>query len=103
MRSAVGKQRTLLALIAIILVNGAILIYFHNKFWWPPDEGAYAHTAERILNGETLNSDVEEIHTGYLNFLHAFAFAIFGIKLVSMRYPLVAIAIIQSVLVYLLL
>jgi len=52
-------------------------------------------TAERILHGEILNSDVQEIHTGYLNFLHAAAFALAGEKLVSLRYPLIFVALIQ--------
>ena len=90
-----------LALALILLFNAAILVYFHDRFWWPPDEGVYAHTAERMLNGEVLNKDVEEIHTGYIHFIHVASFAAFGTKLVSMRYPLVISGFIQSVLMFL--
>ena len=85
----------------IVLFNAAVLVYFHDRFWWPPDEGVYAHTAERMLNGEVLNKDVEEIHTGYIHFIHVASFAAFGTKLVSMRYPLVISGFIQSVLMFL--
>ena len=90
-----GKRSILLAFAAATVFNCVVLLYFHNRFWWPPDEGQYAHTAERILHGEILNSDVQEIHTGYLNFLHAAAFALAGEKLVSLRYPLIFVALIQ--------
>jgi hypothetical protein len=78
-----------------------VLGYFHNRFWWPPDEGVYAHTAERMLNGEVLNKDVEEIHTGYIHFIHVASFAAFGTRLVSMRYPLMLAGFLQSLLMFL--
>src|SRR5205085_1475649 len=74
-----SRKLFLIALLITIAFNGIVLIYFHNRFWWPPDEGVYAHIAERVLKGETLNSDVEEIHTGYLNLLHSAVFGVFGI------------------------
>jgi hypothetical protein len=101
-----SKRSNKLFLVALLLVlafNAVVLIYFHNRFWWPPDEGVYAHIAERVLKGEALNSDVEEIHTGYLNLLHSAVFGVFGIRLVSLRYPLIAIAFLQSLLVFLIL
>jgi hypothetical protein len=91
----------LLALLFLIVFNSLVLGYFHNRFWWPPDDGVYAHTAERMLHGEVLNKDVEEIHTGYIHFVHEAAFAAFGIKLLSLRYPLIAAAFLQSCLVFL--
>ena len=93
----------LVAFLATVVFNGIVLAYFHNRFWWPPDEGVYAHIAERVMNGEALNSDVEEIHTGYLNLFHSIVFRVFGIRLVNLRYPLAAVALIQSCLVFLIL
>ena len=72
----------------VIIFNILILGHFHNRFWLPVDEGQYAHVAERILNGEVLNRDIQEL--GYINFLNAAALGIFGRNLVSMRYPLIA-------------
>src|SRR5687768_17487917 len=90
-----------LALLFVSLFNAVVLVYFHNRFWWPPDEGVYAHTAERMLNGEVLNKDVEEIHTGYIHFIHLTSFAAFGTRLVSMRYPLIVAGFLQSLLMFL--
>jgi hypothetical protein len=95
------SRRFWLGLLFISLLNGAILVYFHDRFWWPPDDAVYAHTAERILDGEVLNKDVEEIHTGYIHFVHVAAFANFGVKLVSLRYPLIIVGFLQSLLVFL--
>ena len=90
-----------LALLFVSVFNAVVLVYFHDRFWWPPDEGVYAHTAERMLNGEVLNKDVEEIHTGYIHFIHVASFAAFGTRLVSMRYPLVIVGFLQSLLMFL--
>jgi hypothetical protein len=83
-----------------MLVAAAILLHFHNVFWWAPDEGAYAHVAERILQGEVLNGSVQDIHMGYVNFANALAFKLFGLDLVSLRYPLVAMTLVQCALVF---
>lgn len=88
------------ALLFLIVFNTLVLGYFHNRFWWPPDDGVYAHTAERMLHGEILNKDVEEIHTGYIHFIDEAAFALFGIKLLSLRYPLMVAAFLQSLFVF---
>ena len=90
-----------MALLFVSVFNAVVLVYFHDRFWWPPDEGVYAHTAERMLNGEVLNKDVEEIHTGYIHFIHVASFAAFGTRLVSMRYPLVIVGFLQSLLMFL--
>jgi hypothetical protein len=97
-----GKVRLALAL-AVVFLNAWILVHFHDQFWWAPDEGNYAHVAERILDGEVLHADVQDIHPGYVNFANAGAMALFGRELVSMRYPLIALGIAQCVFVLLVL
>jgi len=99
--SRLSNRSFLIAFLFVLVFNTLTLAYFHNRFWWPPDEGVYAHTAERMLNGEILNKDVEEIHTGYIHFIHVAAFAAFRTKLLSLRYPLMAAAFLQSCLVFL--
>ena len=89
-------------LIISVLFSAAIFYVFHDVYWYAPDEGAYAHVAERILNGEVLSRDVKDIHAGYGNFVNAFAMAVFGETLVSMRYPLVLMGLIEAGLIYLL-
>src|SRR5688572_3227700 len=90
-------------LVVVLAVNSLVLAYFHNRFWWPPDEGAYAHTSDRILSGEVLSKDIEEIHPGYVTFVNAAAFKVFGLRLLSLRYPLMVAALIQSCLLCLML
>jgi hypothetical protein len=82
------------------LVNVALLWHFHDRHWYAPDEGNYAHVAERVLAGEVLHRDVQDLHPGYVNFLNASAFAVFGIDLASLRYPLAAAALVQAMLVW---
>lgn len=77
-----------------------LLAYFHDRFWWPPDDGAYGYVAQRILAGDVVNGNLQELHPGYISFLHAAAFAIFGEDLVSLRYPLVAATLAQTAIGY---
>ena len=92
-----------LALAFVCATNAALLWFFHNRYWFPTDDGFYAHIAERLLAGEVLNRDVQDIHPGYVHVLHVIAFRLFGIDLVSLRYPLIAAAFIQSVVAFALL
>ena len=83
-----------------VVLSGAILWHFHDVFWYGPDDGAYAHIAQRILDGEILNRDIQDIHAGYVNFANAFAMWIFGETFVSLRYPLIAMGMCQAVVIY---
>jgi len=90
----------LLALVAVAGVNVWILWTFHDQHWYPADEGNYAHVAERILQGDVLHRDIQDLHAGLINFVNAGAFAAFGLDLVSLRYPLVLIGVVQALLVW---
>lgn len=81
------------------VLNGAILWYFHDRYWYPTDDGFYANIAERLLSGEVLTKDIQDLHPGYIHFLNAGAMRLFGIDLVSPRYPLILAAWAQSSLV----
>lgn len=99
-------QATLLGVVgplAALAAAAAISIFFYDRFWYPPDEGAYAHVASRILAGEVLNRDVQDVHAGYINFVNAAAFKRLGIDLVSLRIPLALLNVFQALLVYLIL
>ena len=98
-----SKKTLLLVFFVTLTFNAVVLTYFHNRFWWPPDEGVYAHIADRVAHGEVLNYDVEEIHTGYLNLFHSVVFRVFGTRLVSLRYPLAVVSLIESCLIFLIL
>lgn len=101
-QSAAGTSALWHVLAAILAVGGsaALLFYFHDRFWWGPDEGAYAHVAQRLLRGAVLNGDVQDMHAGYINFVNALAFRVFGEDLLSLRYPLVLLGVVQALLVF---
>jgi predicted membrane-bound mannosyltransferase len=82
------------------LLNAALLWTFHDQQWYVVDEGNYAHIAERLLSGEVLHRDVQDLHPGFINFVNTAAFGVFGINLVSLRYPLVAAMFAVSLLVW---
>lgn len=85
--------------VSMSLVTG-ILWYFHDRFWWPMDEGVYAYVAQRILAGDVIHRDLVDLHAGLGNFINAAAFALFGEDLLSLRYPLAVLSIIQSGLAF---
>ena len=81
----------------------AIMILYHDQFWWPVDEGVYAYVAQRANAGDILHRDLIDLHGGYGNALNALAFRLFGEDLLSLRYPLVAVALLQSLIAFILL
>jgi hypothetical protein len=90
----------LIPFVLVTAVNAAILWFLHDHYWYPSDEGIYAHIAQRLLEGDVLGRDIQSLHPGYINFVNAAAMRAFGPDLLSMRYPLVLAALIQSCLVY---
>jgi hypothetical protein len=92
------RRARLLILTLGLLVDIALLVHHHDRFWWPPDDGVYAHVASRLAHGQVLDRDIEENHPGYIHWVHAAAFRLFGEDFVSLRYPLVAAASLQAAL-----
>lgn len=92
--------RLWLAFLLAMAAAAIVLGYFHDRFWWPPDDGAYGYVAERILAGDVLNRDIQDIHAGYIDFANAAALALFGMDLVSLRYPLAILTILQAGLLF---
>ena len=97
------RRQMWLALAVVCASNIALLWFFHNRYWYPTDDGFYAHIADRLLSGEVLNRDIQDIHPGYIHFVHALAFRLFGLDLVSLRYPMLAAALVQSIVVFVML
>ena len=95
-----ARGRVWLALALVCASNAALLWFFHDRYWYPTDDGFHAHIAERLLSGEVLNRDIQDIHPGYIHVLNASAFRLFGIDLVSLRYPMIAAAFIQALVVF---
>jgi hypothetical protein len=95
-----SRVTTIYCLAFALIANAMLLWFFHDRSWYAPDEGNYAHVAQRLLSGETLNLDVQDIHMGYINFINAGSFALFGLDLVSLRYALVLISLLQVCAVF---
>ena len=87
-------------LVLVTLINGGILWWFHDRTWLGPDDGQLAHVAERILDGEVLHRDIQDVRPGYVNFINAAALYAFGPSLLSLRYPLAFIVLVQSILLF---
>lgn len=83
-----------------ILVSGFVFWTYHNRFWYPPDEGNYAHVAQRVLDGEVLNRDVHDPHMGFVHFVNAGCLWMFGESLLSLRYPLIAIGVLSAAVAF---
>jgi len=99
----VERRTAVVVFVLVTSVNALLLWRFHDRYWYPVDEGIYAHIAERLLAGQVLHVDLVDFHPGYGDFLNAAAFRLFGIDLVSLRYPLIAGALLQSMFVFALL
>ena len=84
----------------VTLINGGILWWYHDRTWLGPDDGQLAHVAERILDGEVLHRDIQDVRPGYVNFINAAALSVFGPSLLSLRYPLALVVFVQSILLF---
>lgn len=60
-----------------------------GHFWIPLDDGTLAQSAERVLNGELPQRDFGDPYSGLGAMLGALAFRLFGVRLPSLRVPLV--------------
>lgn len=86
---AIGElaRRRVWLLVTLVLV-GVYLGFYLRRGWYPHDEGLLGQTAERVLRGEMPHRDFDEPYTGLLTYLHAAAFQLGGIRLVTLRIPL---------------
>lgn len=81
------------------ILAAAVCLYFYDKFWWPPDDGAYAYVADQINSGKILHRDIQDVHMGYINLINAAMLRWFGDDFVSLRLPLMVLTIIQALLI----
>ncbi len=78
----------MLLIVWVLSVTYAAVNLKHG--WIPHDDGAFAQSAERVLNGELPHRDFDEVYTGGLAFANALAFRAFGVNLASLRFVLFA-------------
>ncbi|MEP6729418.1 MAG: hypothetical protein ABJE10_02215 [bacterium] len=75
-----------------LLALSAVYVSLHlDRGWYLVDDGALAHPAERVLQGELPHRDFDDVYTGGLAYLNAAAFRLFGTTLWSMRLVLFAV------------
>lgn len=74
------------AVLAAVLVIAGIYTGLHiGRGWVPADDGSLSQSALRVVHGQLPHSDFGEIYTGGLSFIHALAFRVFGVNLMSLR------------------
>ena len=71
-----------------MIVAAGYLAAYLNRGWVAHDEGAFAQSAERVLQGELPHRDFDELYSGGLTFANALAFKAFGMRLTSLRIAL---------------
>lgn len=85
-----------------MILNSLLLVSFYDTTWAPADDGTYAHIGERILSGEISNKDFQSMHPGLINFATAASMWMFGPQLVSLRFPLILLGLLQGIMVHVL-
>lgn len=75
----------LLVLCLVMLIAGTYVGVRVNQSWIAVDDGTLAQSAVRVLQGQLPHRDFVEIYTGGLSFIHAAAFRVFGVNLLSLR------------------
>ena len=81
-----------IALLVTLTVTTIYLSTMGNQGWIAHDEGLLAHSADRILAGETPHIDFQDPYTGGLSYWHAQVFRVLGTSLTSLRTILIAVA-----------
>ena len=86
-----GPNRHLLDRYPPLLLAGFVLLALPPYVmgdWVPADEGLLGQTAERVLRGELPHRDFDDPYTGALAMLHAGAFRVLGISVLTTRWTL---------------
>lgn len=102
-RLSVPTGRSRSAILLVAYAAGISFVAWHlNQGWVPHDDGAFAQSAQRVLDGQLPHRDFTELYTGGLTFLNAAAFALFGENLIWLRVPMFLLFVAYVPCVYLL-
>jgi hypothetical protein len=82
-----------IALLVTLAITTIYLGMLGNQGWIAHDEGLLAHSADRVLAGETPHIDFQDPYTGGLSYWHAQVFRVLGTSLTSLRTILVGVAV----------
>lgn len=95
-----GPYSVAAGLLLVAAISAAVVGYFYDQFSYLPDDGTYAYIASRVLAGDVLNRDIQDVHAGYINFFNAAALKVFGPSLLSLRFPLMMVTFAQAALAF---
>ena len=74
-----------LVLIVVLGIAGSYVGAHISSGWVPADDGILGESALRVMQGQLPHRDFAEIYTGGLSVIHALAFRVFGVSLMSLR------------------
>lgn len=94
-----GRDVRWAPLIALPVVLWLLAGYGANSFWLAADEGAYADCAWRVLQGQMPHRDFLLNRPGADLWVNALAFQVAGAKLSSLRWPVLILAVLQTMFV----
>ena len=84
-KAAQGWIVRVMVLVAVLVI-AALYVGLHiGSGWVAADDGALSQSALRVMQGQLPHRDFAEIYTGGLSFIHALAFRVFGVNLISLR------------------
>jgi hypothetical protein len=91
----------LVGLLVVLAAAGALYVAWMDGVWMAADLGAYAHPAQRLLAGEVPARDFEDVHNaGYVHVVNALALALLGPDVLAIRWPLLAVVLVQAGMAY---
>lgn len=98
----IDSKALMAARTAFVLFIVAYLVLHFDQGWVPHDEGAFAQSAQRVLDGDLPHRDFAELYTGGLTFFNAGVLDVFGPNIMWLRVPLVLLFLLYLYVVYLL-
>lgn len=85
MSAAQGWVVRLMVLAAVLAIAAVYVGVRIGSGWVPADDGILSQSALRVMQGQLPHRDFSEIYTGGLSVIHALAFRVFGVSLLSLR------------------
>jgi Dolichyl-phosphate-mannose-protein mannosyltransferase len=85
MTAAQGRVVRWMVLGAVFAIAAVYVGAHISSGWVPADDGILSQSALRVMQGQLPHRDFAEIYTGGLSVIHALAFRVFGVNLLSLR------------------
>jgi hypothetical protein len=86
-----SRRQEHVGLLLVWLVASAWVWARLDQGWVAHDDGGFAQSATRVLDGQLPHREFAELYTGGMTFMNAAAIFLFGEDLIVLRYPLFAV------------